>query len=225
MTGRTLPAALLLILATALSCLGQQPWVSLFDGESLNGWKVEREGKFTVEDGAIVGRQGSRHLPGDLFTSRAWSDFELEAEWQIEGPADSGIWFRRTVMKTGYQADLSDGPKVELPGSLWCYGKGFVALNSNPSTVRRGNWNRIHIRAVGDEITIQQNGTTVVHVRDGAFQAGSIGIQIPDGKGHDGMAVRIRNIRIRKLRATPTSDSTAPVAEANKTAPVRSNRP
>jgi hypothetical protein len=182
-------------------------WTSLFDGKTLQGWRVDRDAIFTVEDGVIVGRQGPMRRPGGLFTTGEWDDFELELEWKVEGPAESGIWFRRTSTRrppasTGCQADVNDGrgPEGILSGSLWCFGKGFVAVNRDRASVKQGGWNRLRIRAVGQQITIEQNGKVVVQARDDSCKSGHIGIQIPRGKEHVGMAIYVRNIGILSTR-------------------------
>lgn len=177
-------------------------WLSLFDGKTLDGWKVEGNAAWSVEDGAIVGRQGPGGGSGDLFTERQWTDFELEAEWKMKWPGNSGIWFRRSKPRTGYQADFLDQsshPGV-LSGSLYCMGKEFIGENRNPATFDRNGWNRLRIRAAGDELTVELNGIQVVKVRDDAFPGpGSIGIQAHAGEHFHGMEVRVRNIRIRPL--------------------------
>ncbi|MBI3282251.1 MAG: DUF1080 domain-containing protein [Acidobacteria bacterium] len=175
-------------------------WIPIFDGKTLNGWTPHGRASWSVEDGAIVGRQGSGGAAGDLFTVQTWSDFELEAEWRMRFPGNSGIWFRWTGPKTGYQADFIDEPAFPgvLSGSLYCMGKAFLAANRDASTVRRDDWNRIRIRAAGDEILVVQNGREVVRVRDGTFRGpGSIGIQVHAGGQFAGMEVRVRNVRLR----------------------------
>ena len=177
-------------------------WISLFDGKSVNGWRTEGKASWTVEDGAIVGRQGSGGGSGDLFTEQQWADFELEVEWKMRWPGNSGIWFRHSAPGTGYQADFLDQPSHPgvLSGSLYCMGKQFIAENRDPGTVHKNGWNRLRIRAAGEEIVIVQNGKTVVRVRDTAFPGpGSIGIQVHAGEHFGDMEVRGRNIRIRPL--------------------------
>ena len=181
----------------------QKPgWIPLFDGKTLGGWKAEGKANWSVRDGALVGRQGEAGAAGDLFTERKWTDFELEAEWTMTWPGNSGLWFRVAGPNTGYQADFLDQPSHPgvLSGSLYCMGKAFIGENRDPSTVNRDGWNRLRIRAVGDHITIEQNGKNVVEVRDGTFgSTGSVGIQVHAGKAFDGMEVRVRRIRLRPL--------------------------
>lgn len=176
-------------------------WIALCDGKTLTGWKAEGKADWSVENGAIVGRQGPGGTAGDLFTEKQWTNFELEAEWRMRWPGNSGIWFRRTAPKTGYQADFLDEPHYPgvLSGSLYCMGKAFIAENRDAASVRKDGWNRLRIRAVGDEITIEQNGRRVVQVRDGTFTAGAVGIQVHAGKQFEGMEVRVRKLRLRAL--------------------------
>lgn len=174
----------------------------LFDGKTLDGWRAEGNASWSIEEGAIVGRQGPDRAAGDLFTEQQWSDFELEAEWWMHWPGNSGIWFRRSAPRTGYQADFIDQPSHPgvLSGSLYCMGKAFIAENRDAGTVNRDGWNTIRIRAAGDRITITQNGTDIVDIRDDTFPGpGSIGIQIHAGDQFDGMEVRVKGLRITKL--------------------------
>jgi len=189
-------------LAGRATALADAP-ISLFDGKTLKGWKQEGGAAWSVHDGAIVGRQGPGETAGDLFTLRKWADFELEAEWKMHWPGNSGIWFRYTGPRTGYQADILDEPGYPgvLPGSLYCAGKLFLAENRDPATVHRHGWNTLRIRAVGDEISIAQNGTEVVVVRDHTYSsAGSIGIQVHPGRKFKDMEIRVRNIRLFPLQ-------------------------
>ena len=181
---------------------GATGWTTLFDGKTLNGWKAEGNAAWTVEDGAIVGRQGSNGGSGDLFTEQQWADFEFEAEWKMKWPGNSGIWFRRSKPGTGYQADFLDQPSHPgvLSGSLYCMGKQFIGENRDPGSFDKTGWNQLRIRAAGDDLTVELNGKQVVQVRDTAFPGpGSIGIQAHAGKHFDGMEVRVRHIRIRPL--------------------------
>ena len=177
-------------------------WSSPFDGKTLRGWKAEGKAAWSVEKGELVGRPGPDGGAGDLFSVEQWRDFELEAEWKMRFPGNSGIWFRVNGANTGYQADILDEPSYPgvLSGSLYCMGKAFLAENRDASSVKRDGWNRVRIRASGDEFVIVQNGKEVVRVRDHTFPgAGSIGFQVHAGKQFAGMEIRIRKLRVRKL--------------------------
>lgn len=177
-------------------------WISLFDGKSLAGWRAEGQADWSVRDDAILGRQGPGAAPGDLYTEREWADFELECEFKVVWPANSGIWFRRSATQPGYQADILDEPSYPdaFSGSLYAMGKGFLVKNSDPMSVHKNDWNRLRISAIGEEIIIALNGKTVVKSRDSLFlRPGSIGIQVHPGDQFQGMQIWVRKIRLRPV--------------------------
>ncbi|MCC7155707.1 MAG: DUF1080 domain-containing protein [Bryobacterales bacterium] len=186
----------------ALACFAQSP-ISLFDGKSLNGWHSTGRARWSVEDGDLVGRQGPAGEAGDIFTDGMWADFDLELEWKMKFPGNSGIWFRFVSPEEAYQADIIDEPSHPnvYSGSLYCAGKMFIAENKQASTVVKDGWNRMRIQARGEEIVVWQNGKEVIRVRDGTFgKRGSVGVQVHAGKAFDGMEIRVRNLRLRPLK-------------------------
>lgn len=204
MTGKLLLAVLGLLLAPQSARAADAPgkWISLVKGSTLAGWKAEGNATWSAANGVLIGKQGPGGAAGDLYSEAQFRNFELEAEWKMHWPGNSGIWFRVNGPKTGYQADFIDQPSHPgvLSGSLYCMGKAFIAENRDASSVHKDGWNKLRIRAEGDHFTIWLNGKQVVDVRDGAFPgAGSVGIQIHAGKAFDGMEVQIRNFRIRQI--------------------------
>lgn len=199
------------LLLASLAFAGERgAWVSLFDGKSLDGWRAEGKAVWSAENGTLIGRQGPGETPGDLYTERQWKDFEFECEYKVAWPANTGIWFRVSATQPGYQADILDEPKAypdALSGSLYAmrqgnYKQGFIAKNGDPTTMKKEDWNRLGIIAIGDELTVIMNGKKVVQTRDSRFpQAGSIGIQVHPGQQFKGMEVAVRKIRIRPVAA------------------------
>jgi hypothetical protein len=181
-------------------------WIALFDGKTLEGWRAEGNAAWTVQDGAIVGRQGPNNSAGDLYTKGEWADFELECEFKVVWPANSGIWFRRTAGQPGYQADILQEQAYPdtYSGSLYAMNSGFIAKNSDPATVNTDGWNMLRMSAVREEIVIALNGKTVVKTRDNRFpRPGSIGIQVHPGQVFGAMQIYVRNIRLRPVSGSP----------------------
>ncbi|MCB1127136.1 MAG: DUF1080 domain-containing protein, partial [Verrucomicrobiae bacterium] len=93
---RILLSALLGLLMAGCSSTrpGNAP-MALFNGVDLTGWVIEHGGEWTVEDGALVGRNGrdwstNPEVSGSwLRTGRTYRNFILELEFAIEG--NSGI--------------------------------------------------------------------------------------------------------------------------------------
>jgi len=93
----------ILFISVALfsACNQQAPvgeWQTMFDGETLNGWKkaTENQESFTVEDGAIKCSGERSHL----FYKGNFKNFEFEADVKTMEKANSGIYIH-----TKYQAE------------------------------------------------------------------------------------------------------------------------
>jgi len=89
-------------------------WVLLFDGESTQGWKGLGRDEFpakgwNVEGGCLhhVNQGGG----GDIMTTEAFGDFELEFEWRVSKAANSGVKYRVQDGGTAYQAF---GPEYQV---------------------------------------------------------------------------------------------------------------
>lgn len=95
-----------------------QEWKTLFDGESLNGWKVynssEEPTKWKVENGALAftpaeGSSGSENL----ITEEEFTNFELSLEWKISEAGNSGIMW---AVQEGedYNEPYLTGPEIQV---------------------------------------------------------------------------------------------------------------
>jgi hypothetical protein len=70
-------------------------WVNLFNGRDLTGW-VQKGGKakYSVEDGAIVGRSVLKTPNSFLCTAREYGDFILEYDFKVDPSLNSGVQIR-----------------------------------------------------------------------------------------------------------------------------------
>ena len=191
-----------LLFLLIVSSSGAQSWTDLFDGRSLNGWETTGKARWTVENGVLVGRQGEDGSAGDLFSKERFTNFELEAEWSMKWPGNSGFWFKYQGPGTGCQADFLDQPDEAgiLSGSVYCIGPKFVATNRDPKTVNKTGWNRLRMRVSGDKVQVWMNGSQVAGGTVTVFPgAGQVGLQVHPGKIFEGMEIRLRKARIRRL--------------------------
>ena len=73
-------------------------WDILFDGKNLNdfrGYKKDKPGNaWTVEDKVIKLKKEKGKTGGDLMTQEKYQFFELQLEWCLPKPGNSGIIFR-----------------------------------------------------------------------------------------------------------------------------------
>ncbi|MDX2266612.1 MAG: DUF1080 domain-containing protein [Bryobacter sp.] len=76
--------------AAPLLCGAEQ--FSLFDGQSLKGWKSEKAHPqgWTVENGILTNGPGGK--VNNLYTATLFGDLELEVEFRIPAKSNSGIY-------------------------------------------------------------------------------------------------------------------------------------
>lgn len=173
------------------------PWIELFNGKDLSGWKPEGPGgKWVVKDGVIIGSQDEKGQPGDLMTRVQYDDFELEVEFKVVWPANSGIWFRKAPGKMGCQFDILDYPDAKT-GSIWS--NGFKSKVPDEKHFKKNDWNTAYIRCDGDHIVGKLNGQSVADFRDNSFAKGAIGIQTHAGDEYKNMKIMVRRVRLRRL--------------------------
>jgi hypothetical protein len=103
-------------------------WESLFDGETLKGWKAPEMGYWSVEDGAITAQSTEenpcKHNQFLMWQGGELGDFVLSLSFRIAGSAsaNSGIQFRSRLEDdghvVGYQADITK-PDGRFLGCLY----------------------------------------------------------------------------------------------------------
>jgi hypothetical protein len=88
---------------------------------------------WTVEDGAIVGRQARLGYGGYLLSEETFGDFELEVEMRPDWPADTGVMIRRQRDSwTGFQILVDHRPSGGIGGF---YGNGLAGFSAVPFAV------------------------------------------------------------------------------------------
>ena len=97
-------------------------WISLFDGETLEGWKRYNADEigplWSVDEGAIRcdGKghgEGSPEHGGSLITLKQFGNFELELQWKISEGGNSGIMYH-VVEKPEYSHAYVTGPEYQV---------------------------------------------------------------------------------------------------------------
>jgi hypothetical protein len=139
---------------------------SLFNGKDLAGWKST--GKMEVwgaEKGVIFCQGGGG---GWLMTTKEYGDFELRLEYKMPKGGNSGVGIRSPL--TGDPAYA--GMEIQLiddegwPGGLQKWqNTGAIYNVVPPKKIHNrpiGEWNSITIIAKGRQITVVNNGETLV---------------------------------------------------------------
>ena len=107
----------------------------LFDGSSLQGWKQRTRsskkqslGKWTVENGVIIGGQDPPGAGSYLVSEEAFDDFELQIEARPDWPVDTGILVRAIPEgNVGIQINLDHRPHGCIGGY---YGNGLGGFHA-----------------------------------------------------------------------------------------------
>lgn len=205
-----LPALLLPVMFSF--CSGKQrsdEWVSLFDGKTLNGWKVGANASaFKVENGCIVVNGNVSHLYYDgEMQQHLFKDFEFKADVMTTPGSNSGIYFHTQYQekdwpRKGYEVQVNNShTDWRRTGSLW-------AIQDVKETYAKDNeWFTLHIKVSGKHITLAINDKTVVDytepenvqreegMKDRIISSGTFALQ-----GHDPKSkVYYRNIKVKVL--------------------------
>ena len=196
----------------------KERWVPLFDGKTLEGWKVRGgTAKYEVKDGTIVGTttEGS---PNTFLCKGPFSDFVLEFEVLCDNELNSGVQIRSQVRKEdspkgrketvyGYQCEIAPGDITNC-GNFWDearQGKWWDDFSKKSEAARtafkNGEWNRYRIVAQGDHIRSWVNDVACADFHDKTDASGLIGLQVHGvKKGTGPYRVRWKNVRIRELK-------------------------
>ena len=200
MIGKMKPV--IVILATLLALPSWSQTTKLFNGKDLTGWEIYGTEKWFVENGLLVSESGPDAGYGYLGTKDSFKNFELTVEFKQEKDGNSGVFIRSSIEGTkitGWQAEVAP-PGKHTGGIYESYGRGWL-IKPDPEkdkALKYGKWNKMKIRAVGDNITTWLNGKEMISLTDQKIgQAeGSIALQIHDGGG---IKVYWRNIKVRRL--------------------------
>ncbi|MEZ5040200.1 MAG: DUF1080 domain-containing protein [Saprospiraceae bacterium] len=139
-------------------------WVSLFDGSSFAGWKVnESPETFRIEEGAIVANGNRAHLFYDgPLANHNFKNFEFKAQVMTMPNANAGIYFHTAFQEEGWPAK---GYEVQVNNSHsdWRRTGGLYAIDDVKEAPAKDNeWFTQHIIVNGKHVIVKINDKTVV---------------------------------------------------------------
>lgn len=182
-------------------------FVSLFDGKSMKGWKVnENPTSWSVQDGALVCKGERSHLfyVGD---DKPFKNFHFKAEVMTEPNSNAGIYFHTKYQDSGWpkygfecQVNLSYKSDPRKTSSL------YAVKDVLEAAAKDNEWYTQEIIVVGNKITTKVNGKTMVEYIEPADQKPGADFtrKIDEGtfalQAHDpGSKVHFRNLRVKRL--------------------------
>ena len=171
-------------------------WISLFDGQSLYGWRAACEADWQVKDGAIVVTSGEIGL---LRTTTQFSDYVLRLEFRCGPRTNSGIFLRTSpkpldVAKDCYELNIAPSDNPFPTGSL-------VKRQPASQVPVRDRWQTLEVSALGGQFIVTCNGQQVMTYDDPRpLGRGFIGLQ------HNAGEIAFRNICLKPLGLQPIFD-------------------
>jgi len=139
-------------------------WISLFDGKSLNNWKVnENPSTFRVDSGMIIVHGERAHLFYDgPVMNNEFKNFELKVRVMTTKGSNSGIFFHTVFQDSGWP---SKGYEMQVNNSQSDWrrtGSLYSVSDVKEVYVKDGEWYTEYLKVEGKRITIKINDKTVV---------------------------------------------------------------
>jgi hypothetical protein len=187
----------LFFIQTFQALAAEDGWEDLFNGKDLTGWKASENGKFAVEDGAIVVRGERAHL----FSEKEFKNFEAKAEIMTKPGSNSGFYIHTKYQESwpdqGYevQVNCSHTDKVRN-GSIYNVVKNYEPI------AKDDEWYTLEVTVKGKNVVTKVNGKIVVDFTEPEgvtglrkLGKGSFAIQAHDPKSE----VRYRSVKVKAL--------------------------
>lgn len=159
------------IVFIALSCIfllsftqKNDEWISLFDGKTLNNWKVGENGSsFSIENGTIKVNGETAHLfyDGEV-QQHNFKNFEFKADVMTLPGSNSGIYFHTGFQQGGWP---EKGYEVQVNNSHtdWRRTGSLYGIKDVKETyVKDNEWYTEYIKVKGKHVIIKINDKTVV---------------------------------------------------------------
>ena len=202
-----LPLCVLAVFSSAaLAAETEEGFVSLWDGKTFDGWKInESPDSWKIEDGAIVANGPRSHLfyVGD---HAPFKNFVLKVDCMTEPGANGGIYFHTKYQDegwpaAGFEAQVNNSQKdPKRTGSL------YAVSNVLKQHIPDNEWWTQTIKVEGNHIQILLNDEVVVDYYEppGVQPQGGFERRLGEGtfafQAHDpGSTVYFKNIRAMRL--------------------------
>ncbi|QTN33105.1 DUF1080 domain-containing protein [Akkermansiaceae bacterium] len=167
---------------------------AIFDGKSLDGWKIKGSEVWAAKDGILTGTSNEKKQGSILWTEKEYGDFVFQCEFKFEGRIDSGVFLRHETdqiqigISGSLKRDMTASPYISKIGKYPVEAKGVAEL------LKEGEWNTMEITVKGNAYGVVLNGKHVMdYTSDTAKDKGPIGLQVHAGVK---MAIDFRNITV-----------------------------
>src|SRR2546426_197089 len=209
-----------IVFTACVSSRKEASFTTLFDGRTLNGWKMvnPKGAGYLATNGVIVcAKQGG----GNLFTEREYSDFIFRFEFKLEEGSNNGVGVRAPLegdaAYAGMEVQILDDNASKWAGlrPTQYHGSIYDVVPARRGALKKpGEWNEEEITCVGRRVKVVLNGRAILdanvnEITDPAVLAKHPGLLRDRGRigflGHDDY-VEFRNIRIKELMNFPRNN-------------------
>ena len=192
----------------------EKGFVSLFDGKSLNGWKlVHGHGPgYVIKDRTIVCPADGG---GNLYTEKEYANFAFRFEFKVEPGGNNGVGIRAPLegdaAYQGMEIQILDDQHEKYKGKIKSeqhHGSVYDVIPARTGFLKpAGEWNAEEIMVNGSRIRVTLNGVIILDadlslVNEAEVLKKHPGLRNKTGHigflGH-GSLVEFRNIRIKTL--------------------------
>lgn len=164
-------------------------WISLFDGESLFGWKQVTKTDWKVVDGTIQATDGEIGL---LCTTTQFADYIFRVDFLAEENTNSGVFLRTSPKPKSPTYDCYE-LNIAPPSNSFPTGS-FVGREKVTPECKPGEWHTFEVRVQGPVLEVKLDGEVVSTLEDPAYLGkGFIGLQHNEGK------IQFRNVSLKPL--------------------------
>ena len=196
---------LVVVLHTTLSAQKKETnadgWITLFDGQTLAGWKAsEHPGTFTVLDGMIVAYGDRAHLfyTGPIM-DHTFKNFEFKAQVMTTPGSNSGIFIHSVYQEEGWP---SKGYEIQVNNTHTDWrktGSIYAIQDVKEAPAKDDEWFTEHIIVQGKKITVKINDKIINEYTEpaegGKLSSGTFALQ-----GHDPKSkVFYKNVMVKPL--------------------------
>jgi hypothetical protein len=185
----------------------EEGFTVIFDGKSMDGWKVaESPGTFKLQNGEVV-TGGPRAHMFYVRDPKPFKNFELRVDVMTEPGANGGIYFHTKPQDTswpkyGFEVQVNQSFKGDPKRSGSLYG----IVDVKETFVKDNEWYTTTVIVKDNKVTIKLNDKTVVDYTEpsdkkaGAdftrkLDEGTFALQAHDPKS----VVHCKNIRVKRL--------------------------
>lgn len=192
--------SIVILLSAMNSTPSSDGWVKLFDGKTLDGWKVgENPSTFSVADGAIVVFGNRAHLFYDgPLNNHNFKNFEFKAKVMTMPGANSGMYIHTTYQETGWP---TKGYEIQVNNSHTDWrrtGSVYAIQDVKEAPAKDNEWFTQHIIVQGKKITVKVNDKVIneyTEGENGRLSSGTVALQ-----GHDPKSkVLYKDIMVKPL--------------------------